>query len=58
MEDVDCLGERLSGRKALLLSIFFSLKRQFSSDDVGSAWHRVTVPFQLSVRRETDFQYG
>jgi hypothetical protein len=39
----------------LLLSIFFSLKREFSGDDVGSTWHRMTVPFQLSVLREGDF---
>jgi len=50
MERVDCLRDRLPGRKTLLLAIFLSLKRQFSGDDVGSAWHRMTVPFELSVR--------
>src|SRR5215472_110682 len=57
MEGVDCLRDRLSGRKALLLAIFFPLKHQFSGDDVGRAWHRMTMPFKLSVRWETDFQY-
>lgn len=58
VECVNCFRNRLSRRKALLLSISFSLKGQFSGDDVGSAWHRMTVPFKFGVRRESDFQDG
>ena len=57
MECIDCLGNRLSGGKALLLALSRSLKVQFSGDDVGSAWHRMTVPFQLSLWRDGDFHY-
>ena len=57
MECVDCLGNRLSRGKALALAIFLSLEGQFSGDDVGSTWRGMTMPFQLSVWRESDFQY-
>ena len=57
MECGDCLGNRLSRGEALPLAIFLSLKGQFSGDDVRSTWHRMTMPFQLSVWRENDFQY-
>src|SRR5215469_4487395 len=56
MEHIDCLGNRLSGPKALLLTIFLSLKGQFSGDNVARAGHRMTMPFQLSVWRESDSQ--
>jgi hypothetical protein len=54
---IDCLGNRLAGGKALPLAISLSLKSQFSGDNVGGTWHRMTMPFQLSVWRESDFQY-
>src|SRR5215472_2435372 len=41
MECIDCLRNRLSRCKALLLAIPLSFKGQFSGDDVGSAWHRM-----------------
>jgi hypothetical protein len=55
MECVDGLGNCLSGGKTLLLAIFPSLKSEFSGDDIGSTWHWMTMPFQLSVWRESDF---
>jgi hypothetical protein len=41
----------------LLLSILFSLKPEFSGDEVGSTWHRMTMPFELGVWRNSDLQY-
>ena len=57
VECIDCFGNRLSGGKALLFAIPLSFKGQFSSNDVGSAWHGMTMPFQLSVWGESDFRY-
>jgi len=56
MECIDCLGNRLSGGKALPLAISLSLEDQFSGEDVSRTWHGMTMPFQLSVWRENDFQ--
>ena len=55
IECIDCLGDRLSSGKSLLLAISPSLNGQFSGDNVGSAWHRMTMPLQLSLGREDDF---
>src|SRR5215468_9377877 len=57
MEGADCLGNRLSGSKTFLPSIFLPLKCEFAGHDVRSVWHRMTVPFKFSVGRESDFQY-
>ena len=56
VECIDCLGNGLSGGKALRLTISPSLKGQFSGDNIRSAGHRMTMPFQLSVWRESDSQ--
>lgn len=53
---VNCFRNRLSRRKVLLLSIFLSLEYKFSGENVGGAWHRMTVLFKFGVRRESDFQ--
>jgi len=52
MKCVDRLRNRLSSSKMLLLSILFSLKREFSGDEVGSTWHRMTMPFELATIRK------
>lgn len=52
---VDGLGD--SRVKPLLLGAFLLSDGKFSGDDVGGTWHRVTMPFEFAVRRESDFQY-
>ena len=54
---VDGFGNNLSGSKMLLFAISFSLKGQFYGDDIGCTWHRMTMPFQLSVWCENDLQH-
>ena len=57
MKCVHRLENRVSSSKMLFLSILFSLKREFSRDEVGSTWHRMAMPFELGVWRNSDLQY-
>ena len=57
MKCIHRLGNRLSSSKILLLSILFSLKCEFSGDEVGSTWHWMTMPFEFGVWRNRDFKH-